>query len=89
MLPLRSVGRCNFDKGRHNLTTLIQETDIYKRAAELYIYIYMLYIYIYYILLYIILHIIILIIKHFQKSMAKKEALYKQTALVKAANSIS
>ena len=29
MLPLRSVGRSNFDKGRHNLTTLIQETDIY------------------------------------------------------------
>ena len=26
--------------------------------------------------------------KHLQKSMAKKEALYKQTALVKAANSI-
>ena len=36
MLPLRSVGRSNFDKGRHNLTTLIQETDIYQRAAELY-----------------------------------------------------
>ena len=36
MLPLRSVGRSNFDKGRHNLTTLIQETDIYYRAAELY-----------------------------------------------------
>ena len=29
MLPLRSVGRSNLDKGRHNLTTLIQETDIY------------------------------------------------------------
>ena len=29
MLPLRSVGRSNFDKGRHNLETLIQETDIY------------------------------------------------------------
>ena len=29
MLHLRSVGRSNFDKGRHNLTTLIQETDIY------------------------------------------------------------
>ena len=29
VLPLRSVGRSNFDKGRHNLTTLIHETDIY------------------------------------------------------------
>ena len=29
MLPLRSVGRSNFDKGRHNITTLIQETEIY------------------------------------------------------------
>ena len=29
MLPLRSVGRSNFDKGRHNLTTLIKKTDIY------------------------------------------------------------
>ena len=28
MLSLRSVGRSNFKKGRHNLTTLIQETDI-------------------------------------------------------------
>ena len=24
--PLRSVGRSNFDKGRHNLTTLIQKS---------------------------------------------------------------
>ena len=29
MLPLRSVGRSNFDKVRHNLTTLTQETNIY------------------------------------------------------------
>ena len=29
VLPLRSVGRSNFDKGRHNLTTLIHRTDIY------------------------------------------------------------
>ena len=29
VLPLRSVGRSNFDKGRHNLTTLIHKTDIY------------------------------------------------------------
>ena len=28
-LPLRSVGRSNFDKDRHNLTTLIHKTDIY------------------------------------------------------------
>ena len=26
VLPLRSVGRSNFDKGRHNLTTLIQKS---------------------------------------------------------------
>ena len=36
MLPLRSVGRSNFDKGRHNLTTLIHKTDIYQQTAELY-----------------------------------------------------
>ena len=29
VLPLQSVGRSNFDKGRHNLTTLIHKTDIY------------------------------------------------------------
>ena len=29
VLPLRSVGRTNFDKGRHNLKTLIHKTDIY------------------------------------------------------------
>ena len=29
VLPLRSVGRSNFDKGRHNLTTLIHKTDIH------------------------------------------------------------
>ena len=29
VLPLRSVGRSNFDKGLHNLTTLIKKTDIY------------------------------------------------------------
>ena len=26
MQPLRSVGRSNFDKGRHNLTTMIQKS---------------------------------------------------------------
>ena len=26
VLPLRIVGRSNFDKGRHNLTTLIQKS---------------------------------------------------------------
>ena len=29
VLPLRSVGRSNFDKGRHNLTTLIHKTDLH------------------------------------------------------------
>ena len=29
VLPLRSVGRSNFDKGRHNLTTFIHKTDNY------------------------------------------------------------
>ena len=34
VLPLRSVGRSNLDKGRHNLTTLInKKTDIYQRTA--------------------------------------------------------
>ena len=28
VLPLRSVGRSNFDKGLHNLTTLIQKRHI-------------------------------------------------------------
>ena len=35
MLPLRSVGRSNFDKGRHNLTTLIQKRHILMRTAVL------------------------------------------------------
>ena len=29
VLPLRGVGRSNFDKGWYNLTTLIHKTDIY------------------------------------------------------------
>ena len=40
VLPLRSVGRSNFDKGLHNLTTLIQKRHILMRTAVLYIYIY-------------------------------------------------
>ena len=40
MLPLRSVGRSNFDKGLHNLTTLIQKRHILMRTAVLYIYVY-------------------------------------------------
>ena len=31
VLPLRSVGRSNFDKGRHNLTTLIHKKNKKKR----------------------------------------------------------
>ena len=39
--PLRSVGRSNFDKGRHNLTTLIQKsTYINESCYIIYIYIY-------------------------------------------------
>ena len=41
MLPLRSVGRSNFDKGLHNLTTLIQERHIInENCCIIYIYIY-------------------------------------------------
>ena len=41
VLPLRSVGRSNFDKGRHNLTTLIHKTDIINELLNyIYIYIY-------------------------------------------------
>ena len=41
MQPLRSVGRSNFDKGRHNLTTLIQKsTYINESCYIIYIYIY-------------------------------------------------
>ena len=43
LLPLRSVGRSNFDKGLHNLITLIKKrhNDI-NEVAILYIYIYIL-----------------------------------------------
>ena len=41
MQPLRSVGRSNFDKGRHNLTTLIQKsTYINEGCYIIYMYIY-------------------------------------------------
>ena len=41
MQPLRSVGRSNFDKGRHNLTTLIKKsTYINESCYIIYIYIY-------------------------------------------------
>ena len=36
VLPLRSVGRSNFDKGLHNLTTLIKKRHILMRNAVLY-----------------------------------------------------
>ena len=40
MQPLRSVERSNFDKGRHNLTTLIQRsTYINESCYIIYIYI--------------------------------------------------
>ena len=41
MQPLRSVERSNFDKGRHNLTTLIQKsTYINESCYIIYVYIY-------------------------------------------------
>ena len=40
VLTLRSVGRSNFDKGLHNLTTLIKKRHILMRTAALYICIY-------------------------------------------------
>ena len=39
MQPLRSVGRSNFDKGRHNLTTLIQKSTYINECCYI-IYIY-------------------------------------------------
>ena len=53
MLPLRCAGRSNFDKGLHNLATLIQRRHILMRTAVLYIYIYI-YMYIH---IYIYIHI--------------------------------
>ena len=49
LLPLRSVGRSNFDMGLHNLTTLIKKRHILMRTAVcIYIYIYIhIYIYLY------------------------------------------
>ena len=38
MLPLRSVGRSNFGKGLHILTTTLIQNDIIIRTAILYIY---------------------------------------------------
>ena len=37
VLPLRNVGRPNFDKGLHNLTALIQKRHILMRTVVLYI----------------------------------------------------
>ena len=47
MQPLRSVGRSNFDKGRHNLTTLIQKSTYIneKLLYNIYICIYIYYVY--------------------------------------------
>ena len=40
MLPLRSVGRSNFDKGLHNLTTLIKKRHILnENSCNIYMYI--------------------------------------------------
>ena len=38
MLRLRGAGRSNFDKGLHNLSTLIKKRHILMRTAVLYIY---------------------------------------------------
>ena len=41
MLSLQSVGRSNFDKGRHNLTTLIQKSTYTNESCYIiYTYIY-------------------------------------------------
>ena len=46
--PLQSVGMSNFDKGRHNLTTLIKKwTYINESCYIIYIYIYTIYVYVY------------------------------------------
>ena len=48
MQPLRSVGRSNFDKGRHNLTTLIKKSTYINESCYVYMYIYVcVYIYVY------------------------------------------
>ena len=65
MLPLRSAGRRNFDKGLHDLTTLIKKLHILTRTAVLYIYIkvsrtYFLTIYIYiYIYIYMVIPVLL------------------------------
>ena len=46
LLPLRSVGRSNFDKGLHNLITLTQKRHKLTIEVLYYIYIYI-YIYVY------------------------------------------
>ena len=45
VLPLRSVGRSNFDKGLNNLTTLIQKRHINENCCIIYVYIYTILIY--------------------------------------------
>ena len=49
MLPLRSIGRSNFDKGRHNSNNYVdsKSTYNYKNFFTIYIYIYIYIIYIY------------------------------------------
>ena len=72
VLPLRSVGRSNFDKGLHNLTTLIKKRHMLNEnccniyiSIHVHIYIYIcMYIYIYismyaYIHVYIYIHMYI------------------------------
>ena len=66
MLPLRSVGRCNFDKGRHNSNNYVDSKSTYNynellyyimkstvdKVNYLYIYIYIIILYICYIYIY-------------------------------------
>ena len=49
VLPLRSIGRSNFDKGRHNSNNYVdsKSTYNYKNCFTIYIYIYIIHIYIY------------------------------------------
>ena len=65
MLPLRSVGRSNFDKGRHNLTTLIKKPTFINELLN-YIYIGV------YICAYMCIYIFIYAYQKFYPSLSKQ-----------------
>ena len=74
MQPLRSAGRSNFDKGRHNLTTLIQKSTYINESC------YIVYIYIY-ICMYIIYFMIILSYMHILVKVSIKVISFKSSLL--------